>query len=156
MAALRGATSGDVRGLAVPVYDSGMDRPLPRPTLETVASVARATAGLELLILFGSRARGDARPGADWDFGYLADAAVDAPGLLAALVGALGNDRVDLVDLRQASGLLRFRAACEGVSVYEASADRLDRYRLQAVQFWCDNAVVFDRGYDEILETLPS
>ena len=156
MAALREATSGDVRGLAAPVYDAGMDRPLPKPTREAVASVARATAGLDLLILFGSRARGDARPGADWDFGYLADEAVDVPGLLAALVEAVGNDRVDLVDLRRAGGLLRFRAACDGVSVYEASAERFDRYRLQAVQFWCDNAPVFERGYDEVLETLPS
>ncbi len=120
-----------------------------------MASIARATVGLDLLILFGSRARGDAGPGADWDFGYLADAAVDAPGLLAALVEALGNDRVDVADLRRTSGLLRYRAACEGVLVYEASADYFDRYRLQAVQFWCDNAPVFDRGYDEILETLP-
>ena len=78
------------------------------------------------------------------------------PGLLAALVEAVGNDRVDLVDLRRAGGLLRFRAACDGVSVYEASAERFDRYRLQAVQFWCDNAPVFERGYDEVLETLPS
>ena len=155
MAALLETTSGDLRGLAGPVYDSGMDRPLPRPTLETVASVARATAGLELLILFGSRARGDARPGADWDFGYLADAAVDAPGLLAVLVGALGTDRIDLVDLRRAGGLLRFRAARDGLLVHE-SADQFDRYRLAAAQFWCDNARILERGYDEVLEALPT
>ena len=138
------------------MYDDGMDRPLPKPTLDAVASVARATVGLDLLILFGSRARGDAHPGADWDFGYLADETTDVPGLLAALVGVLRSDRVDVVDLRRASGLLRYRAACDGVLVYEASAGRFDRYRLQAVQFWCDNAPVFERGYDEILEALPS
>ena len=141
---------------SVPVYDAGMDRPLPKPPLDAVASIGRATVGLDLLILFGSRARADARPGADWDFGYLADEAADVPGLLVALVGALRTDRVDVVDLRRASGLLRYRAACDGVLVYEASADRFDRYRLQAVQFWCDNAPVFERGYEEILEALPS
>ena len=131
-----------------------MDQPSPNPTLDAVASVARATVGLELLILFGSRARGDARPGADWDFGYLADGAADVPGLVAVLVEALGSDRVDLVDLRQASGLLRYRAACDGLLLHEAAAGLVDRYRLQAVQFWCDNAPAFERGYDEVLEAL--
>ena len=144
------------RRLAGPMYDDSMDRPLPRPALDAVASTARATVGLDLLILFGSRARGDARPGADWDFGYLAGETTDVPGLLAALVGALRTDRVDVVDLRRASGLLRYRAACDGVLVYEAPTDHFDRFRLQAVQFWCDNAPVFERGYDEILEALPS
>ena len=131
-----------------------MDQPSPNPTLDAVASVARATVGLDLLILFGSRARGDARPGADWDFGYLADGAADVPGLIAVLVEALGSDRVDLVDLRRASGLLRYRAACDGLLLHEAAAGLVDRYRLQAVQFWCDNAPAFERGYDEVLEAL--
>ena len=133
---------------------SGMQRPLPDSVLAVVASTAQETAGIHLLILFGSRARGDARPGADWDFGYLADEAADIPGLLAALVEGLEDERVDLVDLRRASGLLRYRAACDGLLVYEATVDRFDRYRLQAARFWCDNALVFERGYEEVLETL--
>ena len=127
-----------------------MKRTLP----EAVASAARATVGLELLILFGSRARGDAQSGADWDFGYLTDEAADIPGLLANLVEVLEDEHVDLVDLRRASGLLRYRAACDGLLVHEAAADLFDSYRLRAVQFWCDNAPVFERGYDEILEAL--
>ena len=131
-----------------------MNLPLSDSAFDAVVSGARGTGGLHLLILFGSRARGDARPGADWDFGYLADEAADVPGLLAALVEVLDNDRVDLVDLGRASGLLRYRAACDGLPVYEATSDLFDRYRLQAAQFWCDNAPVFERGYEEILETL--
>ncbi len=136
------------------MYDADMQRPLPDSALDAVASAARAIVGLDLLILFGSRARGDARPGADWDFGYLADAAADVPGLLAALVEVLEDDRVDLVDLGRASGLLRYRAARDGLLVYEAAAGLLDRYSLGAVQFWCENAPVFERGYDEVLEAL--
>lgn len=132
----------------------GMQPTLPDSVLDAVAATAGATAGLDLLILFGSRARGDARPGADWDFGYLADEAADVPGLLAALVEVLEDDRVDLVDLGRAGGLLRYRAACDGVAVYEARFDLFDRYRLQAAQFWCDNASVFERGYEEVLEAL--
>ena len=163
----------------MPVYDAGMERPLsqpahdalntigparggvrserqfPDPKLDAVASAARATPGVELLILFGSRARGEARPGADWDFGYLADEATDVPGLLADLVEALGSERIDLVDLRRAGGLLRYRAACDAVPLHAADADRFDRFRLEAVRFWCDNAKTFERGYDEILGALP-
>ncbi len=127
----------------------------PDSTSNALVSVARACRGLRLLILFGSRARDDARPGADWDFGYLADGTVDLPALLAMLVEALRDDRIDLVDLSRAGGLLRYRAACDGRLVHEASAGLFDRYRLEAARFWCENAPIFERGYDEILESLP-
>ena len=126
----------------------------PDPILDVLAATARATPGLDLLILFGSRARGSVRTGADWDFGYLADEAADVPALLAALVEALHDDRVDLVDLRRASGLLRYRAACDARLVHESTADLFDSYRLEAARFWCDNAPIFKPGYDEILESL--
>ena len=138
----------------MPVYDADMRHALPKPVLDAVVSAARATVGLDLLILFGSRARGNPRPGADWDFGYLADVAADVPGLLAAVVEALGDDQVDLVDLRRAGGLLRYRAARDGVLLHESEAEAFDRFRLEAVRFWCDNAPTFERGYEEILESL--
>ncbi len=125
------------------------------PPFDRLAAIARSTAGLDLLIVFGSRARGDARPDSDWDIGYLADETADVPGLLARLVEALDNDRVDLVDLRSAGGLLRYRAAREGRLAYEAAGDLFDRYRLDAARFWCDNAPLFERGYDDVLESLP-
>ena len=137
-----------------PVYDAGMRRSQFDSVLDAVAATAQATVGLDLLILFGSRARGDARPGADWDFGYLADEVADVPALRAALVEVLDNDHIDLVDLGRASGLLRYRAACDGLLVYEARSDLFDRYRLQAAQFWCDNAPVFQLGYEDVLEAL--
>ena len=122
---------------------------------DALVPVARACRGLRLLILFGSRARGDARPGADWDYGYLADETIDVPVLLAALVEALRNDRIDLADLRRAGGLLRYRAARDGRLVHEASAGLFYRYQMEAARFWCENAPVFETGYDEILESLP-
>ena len=122
---------------------------------DALAATARASHGLDLLILFGSRARGGARPGADWDFGYLADEAADVPALLAAIVEVLRDDRVDLVDLRRASGLLRYRAARDGRLLHESAPDLFDGYRLEATRFWCDNMPIFERGYDEVLESLP-
>lgn len=126
----------------------------PESLPDAVAAAARATVGLELLILYGSRARGDARPGADWDFGYLADEATDVTGLLAALVEILGDDNIDLVDLDRTTGLLRFRSSCDGVLVHEARPGLFDRYRFDAVRFWCENAALFRQGYEETLEAL--
>ncbi len=124
------------------------------PLLDAAAAVGRSTSGLALLVLFGSRARGDDGPGADWDFGYLARDDADVPGLLASLVEALGEDRVDLADLGRASGLLRYRAARDGQLLFEAAPDAFDRFRLDATRFWCDVAPMLERGYGEVLEAL--
>ena len=131
-----------------------MGHGLPRDLPRAVAAAARAAVGLDLFILYGSRARGDARRGADWDFGYLADEATDVPGLLAALVEILGDDNVDLVDLDRTSGLLRFRASRDGVPIHEAESGLFDRFRFEAARFWCENASVLERGYEETLEAL--
>jgi predicted nucleotidyltransferase len=116
--------------------------------------VAAGTPALELLLLFGSRARADAHPRSDWDFGYLASDRFDPAALLGALVEAVGSDRVDLVDLRRAGGLLRYRAARDGRLVYEARPRQAERFCLEAAQFWCDAGPVLQRGYEEVLAEL--
>jgi hypothetical protein len=95
--------------------------------LRAIAAVVQRHEGVRLAILFGSRARGDATAASDWDIGYLADPSVDRDGLLADLVRALDTDRVDLVDLDRAGGLIRFRAA-RGIPVFEATADAFARF----------------------------
>jgi len=131
-----------------------MSRREVRPSLDAVQSVAERSAGLELLMLYGSRSRDDAHTDSDWDFGYLG-ATVDTAGLVAGIVEALGTDRIDLVDLDRASGLLRFRAARDGVMVF-AGAERDARFRLEAIRFWCDAAPVLERGYQAVLQNLAS
>jgi predicted nucleotidyltransferase len=125
-----------------------------RITLEELAEVVRETQGLGVLLLFGSRARHDAQPLSDWDFAYLATGPLDVAGLVGILATKIGSDRVDLVDLDRASGLLRFRAARDGQVVFEASPGLADRFRLEAAQFWCDASPVLQRGYDQILAEL--
>lgn len=105
-------------------------------------------------MLFGSRARGDAAANADWDLGYVGTPALDVVGLLTALVDVLGTDRVDLVDLCRASGLLRYAAARDGRVVVEATPGLGDRFRLEAARFWCDASPVLMRGYEDILAGL--
>ena len=121
---------------------------------EQVADAVRGTPGLLLLLLFGSRARQEGHAGSDWDFGYLATDELDVAGLLGRLVTVAGTDRVDLVDLNRAGGLLRYRAARDGRVVFEEARGHADRFRLDAVRFWCDATPVLQRGYDRVLEEL--
>ena len=67
-----------------------------------IADAAAAAPGRRLLVLFGSRACGDAHEASDWDVGYLGSSTCDPDRWLPALIVALGTDRVDLVDLRRA------------------------------------------------------
>jgi predicted nucleotidyltransferase len=121
---------------------------------EAIVRVAASTPGLGLLLLYGSRARGDSRPGSDWDFAYLAAPALDHPGLHATLVETVGRDGVDLADLGRAGGLLRYRAARDGVRLYEARTGIDARFRFEATRFWCEAAPVLQHGYRDVLAAL--
>jgi len=116
--------------------------------------VARDQPGLDALILYGSRARGDATPLSDWDLGYLGGDGLDASGLLAAIVEALGDDRVDLVDLDRAGGQLRYRAACDARPVFERMPGRVERFCLQAIAYWLDMAPIIRAEYEAHLAKL--
>ena len=121
-----------------------------------VRGLAAARPGLELLVLYGSRARGDVRPGSDWDFGYLAGAGFDPDGLLADLVLALEADAVDLVDLARASGQLRYRAAADARVIFEPVPGTFDGFWFEAVSYWCDMQDIIRREYDAALARLPA
>lgn len=118
-----------------------------------LAAVAATAAGLRLLVLHGSRARGTHRPDSDWDFAYLADASFDADDLLARLSEALSSNEVDLADLSRVSGLLRFKAASEGHAVYEAEPGQFNTFRLAAATAWCDMEPVLRLAFDARLES---
>ena len=113
-----------------------------------------ATAGLRLLVLHGSRARGDQHDGSDWDFGVLADDSFDLAALVVSLTTLLGTDAVDLVDLRRASALLRYRTARDGVVVLERPEGEFLRFQLEAVQFWCDAGPVIRAAQRDVLRAL--
>ncbi len=123
-------------------------------TIERLRPLAAGQRGLTLLVLFGSRARGDAAPCADWDFGFLSDGSLDPPMLTAAMAEVVGSERLDLVDLERASGLLRYRAARDGVLVYEARPGLFDQLRFDAARFWYDAEPVLRPGYEAILHRL--
>lgn len=119
--------------------------------LAPLRRLAAATDGLDVLFLYGSRSRGDAHAHSDWDFGFIGTSAFDMGGLLTRLVLALGTDRVDLADLTRASGLLRYRVARDGTLLFERTAGGADRFRLDAIRFWCDAGPIIEREYEHIL-----
>ncbi len=116
--------------------------------------VASGHPALELFVLHGSRARGDAGPLSDWDFGYLAGPALDPAALQADLVATLGTEEVDVVDLTRASGQLRHRVAADGVVLFEARPDAFEEFWLEAVPYWCDMQAVIRAEYEAALERL--
>jgi predicted nucleotidyltransferase len=123
-------------------------------TRNALQALARATPDLDLLLLHGSRARGDMHAGSDWDFAYLGGARLDVAALLAAIVEAIHDDRLDLADLAKAGGLLRYRAARDGIVLFESRPRLAEQFRLDAVGFWCDAQPVLQRGYRAVLEGL--
>lgn len=116
-------------------------------TLEVIREKAAAADGLELLVLHGSRARGDARADSDWDLAFEGTAAFDPDDLLTDLVLALGTDRIDLARLAGASGLFRYRVARDAKVIFEAEAGAFERFWMEAVTFWCDAEPVLRPAY---------
>ncbi len=124
------------------------------PLLKRLVDAARGASGLDVLLLFGSRARGDAHAASDWDFAYIAGPEFDVAGLLTTLVLELGTDDVDLVDLRRAGGLLRYRAARDGVTLFERTPGLADTFRIEAVLFWCEAGPLLERAFEGVLREL--
>lgn len=127
---------------------------MPGTDLDKVTALARTAPGLRLLLLFGSRARGDTHPGSDWDLGYIADSEFDANDFLARLVLLLGTDRIDLVNLERTNGLLRYRAAAEGQPLFESVPGNYERFWFDAVSYWCDMGPIIREGYEAALAGL--
>jgi len=68
---------------------------VPRGEMARIKDLAASEPELELLLLFGSRARDDARTDSDWDFGYIGGNGFAPEAFIARLVGHLGTERVD-------------------------------------------------------------
>jgi hypothetical protein len=107
-----------------------------------------------MLVLHGSRARGDARADSDWDFAYLADEPFDASLLHADLAIALRSDHIDLANLASAGGLIRYRVARDGACAFETTPGTFDRFWFAAVSFWCDAEPVLRANYEAVLKEL--
>jgi predicted nucleotidyltransferase len=89
--------------------------------------------GLQCLIVFGSRARGDARADSDLDVAFLADPEPDALTRfdLAQQLAARIDLDVDLVDLKRVSDVMRMQIVSTGRVLFDdgriETAEFLDR-----------------------------
>ena len=72
--------------------------------------------GLRLLYVFGSQATGHAQPSSDWDIAFLADESLDniRRWHIAEELAAKLNQDVDLVDLKEASTVLKMQIVQNG------------------------------------------
>lgn len=134
---------------APPSYGSAMPDPVPLAALREALS---DVPGLELLVLYGSRARGNARSGSDWDFGYLGK--IDSPSVYDRIARVLGTNDVDLVDLTTASGLLRFQAARDGMPIAEKTSRLFDEFAITAALHWFDVEPIVRRANDDLFGPL--
>jgi predicted nucleotidyltransferase len=101
---------------------------------------------LKLLVLFGSRARGDDFPSSDWDFALLFDEELRQqyePGggwncyrswvVLQRILG-LGDNEIDWVDLKSASDVLTHTIASEGKVLYEKNVGEFEAFRQRSLK----------------------
>jgi predicted nucleotidyltransferase len=128
-----------------------VDRPR---DLEPLRSLASGYPGLSLLILHGSRGRGDYHERSDWDFAYLGDDDLDELQLRSDLTNVLRTDNIDLAGLDGAGGLLRFLAARNGILVFERTRGNFEDFCIAAALFWFDIEPIIRCEHREILAAL--
>lgn len=98
--------------------------------------------GLRLVVLFGSTARHaratDDRHPADIDLGVIAGDEADVVELTNAFIRALGEQAVDLVDLRRADPVLALAVARDGIPLHEGSPGEFARFHSLSVRRFAD------------------
>lgn len=104
----------------------------------SLGGLPEAAPGLELLVLFGSAARGRARPRSDLDLAARCAGLADLDALYLAIAPRVGTDRLDLVDLRRAGPLLAFEVARTGYLLFERHPGAFRQFQSLASRRYCD------------------
>jgi predicted nucleotidyltransferase len=114
--------------------------------IELLRRTAEALAGVDLLVVFGSAARGADRPRSDVDVGVRVRLRNDSPAARRAVERVLGRSlrrEVDVVYLDEAPPLLRFQIAREGVLIRQAAPHLWSDFRARAMLDWWEWAPTF-------------
>lgn len=107
--------------------------------LDRLKRQAAAWPELKLAVLFGSTARGQARPKSDVDLGILLDPY--SPELrfrVEAELGRAAGRPVDVILLDDAPPLLRFEIAREGILLFQRDDHRWTDFKAKAMVDWWD------------------
>ena len=118
--------------------------PLTKEEIKERLSSVLADKTLQLVLLFGSLATGKGHRRSDVDIGFLFDSATDILDLTNKVTRFLGNDNVDVVDLRRASPLLRFAAARNGIILYEREPGLFSRFYSLSYRMYVDTKKLRD------------
>ncbi len=105
---------------------------------------------LKMLVLFGSRARGDTHAKSDWDFAALYDdelrqsyvkdngfAWFEVPQKLGDFF-EINSDIIDVVELNQCSPLVGFYVARDGKLIHEKNQGEFVNFQLKAWKIYAD------------------
>lgn len=95
-------------------------------------------ADLQMVLLFGSHAVGEARHDSDIDLALLGDRPLDLVSLTTEMIRLLKQSRVDLVDLRRASPLLLMEVVRKGILLYERTPGSYLEFCSLAVRRYID------------------
>jgi predicted nucleotidyltransferase len=114
-----------------------MTAPITEDARTALEQAASRMAGLRLLVLFGSVARGRALATSDADIGMLGGAFWDQLTLGSAVGRILGRE-AHVVDLATASELLRYEVARDGLPIFQADPDVWPRFQAEAVVRYID------------------
>jgi len=134
--------------------------PLPQDIEERLESLALLLEkkGVLLAYLFGSLAKNGEKaprqPG-DVDLAVLTE---EEPAwrLQEALVEWLGTDRLDLVDLRRASPVLRFEILCGGRPIYISDESIRERYEMETLHLYRDTEPMRRRQREALKERMTA
>lgn len=107
---------------------------------DSIPEILEKAPYLTLLVLFGSRARGDADSGSDWDFAFLCDeeqrkqyekGGWDSFRMWGILQNAydLLDDQIDVIEMKECSELMAHYLAEDGKVIYERDPGSFEDFR---------------------------
>ncbi len=112
--------------------------------------------GIKLALLFGSRAKGEARPDSDWDLAFLVNEekqkidrqslATLKRSLLKDLCNFLKTSQIDLVILNRASPFLKYQVAQSGIPLYQEIEGEFASFVSLAIRGYSDSFIFRDAG----------
>lgn len=126
---------------------------LPAATLiERLRATSAGLSGVRLALLFGSRARGQARSDSDIDVAVLLDdeaARADRGATVRRIVAELGrtvsSSHLDLVVLNDAPALLRQRVLRDGIVLFQRTPEDRVRFAVKAIRDYQDGQIRRER-----------
>lgn len=112
---------------------------------------------LKLLLLFGSRARGDARKDSDTDIAFFGNKRLDLEEkarLMMDLTSFLRTEKIDVVDLREASPLLFYAIFRDAKILYAGSMDTFYEFRVYAYKKYIESMPIYKDMFKQIKKRL--